>query len=975
MNAKLLSAALLCLSFAIPMRAQFFTLGSDPAYLRWSSINTPTYKVIYPRGLDSLARTYALTLEREVAPAGFSVGFKPNDSYRKRMPVVLHSHSAYSNGQVTWTPRRMDLLTVPDAFAPEATPWVRQLVVHESRHVAQMQFSSAKPFRAFNYLTGQLLAGGLAAVYCGPAFFEGDAVAAETALTSVGRGRTADFLEYWRAASIEGDTRDYWQWRYGSQRYYTPDYYRAGYVMMAGMRTLYDAPDFTAKYFKRIADHHGIAFFNFQKTVKEVSGKSLDAAFAEVCDSLQGQWAADDLRRAPYMYCTQTVPSPRRYTEYTDLEMAGNRLIAVRSGITRPTELVEVGSDGKVKYLTSFAKIHSSPRYSKVTDRFYWSELSSSGRWEMASFSNISFSDKKGKLSNLTRRTRFFHPSPSPVDTLLSATEYPVEGGSNVVILSSLGGQVLKRYHAPDNLQVVETAWVEDEVFASVIGEDGFGICRVGSFDTVLDMQAVKIKQLHSGNGRLLFTCDRTGVNEVYSLDPSDGSLVQLTSTRLGASDFTFDASGDTLYYASPGRDGRLVFKTPTDSLPARPVDLAVLATYPFAEELARQEEVKYDESLPVEIGEPQRYSRLSNLFRVHSWIPAYFNYDETSSMSLETIGSYAGLGATVFSQNDLGNAYGFAGYHFNPATGRHSGHASFTYAGLLPVIEVSGGINERAAYTYTEKTNVNGNPFIKAVANDKLSLSATIDTYIPLKSSLGGWSIGVIPQASLTVSNDDFAAFSASMSRLIVNLRGYAMQSIPSSRILPRFGIGVNLGYVARPWSQGFVCPDQFVHLYGYVPGFWETHGFKLAVLYEQRLTGGRFVDPYVKIAPRGYGYRADKYLAAFTDKVKLSWDYAMPIAPVDWSWLSPVAYIRNFELIPHGDWTGFYSYSLGSGNLYSVGLDFIVRLGNLLWIPYDTRLGISYDYNGGSYYSKLEADGSVNSPHSLSLVFTIDI
>ena len=201
---------------ALPAAAQFYTMGADPGGLRWNCVETPTYRVVYPRGLDSLARAYAVALEQAASPVGRSLGARPNAAYSGKMPVVLHTETAHSNGQVTWTPRRLELLTVPDSFAPEPTPWMLQLAVHESRHIAQMQFGAQKPFRWLNVLGGQLVPGGLAAVYCGPAFFEGDAVAAETALTAAGRGRTADFLEYFRVSFAAGDFRDYWRWRYGS---------------------------------------------------------------------------------------------------------------------------------------------------------------------------------------------------------------------------------------------------------------------------------------------------------------------------------------------------------------------------------------------------------------------------------------------------------------------------------------------------------------------------------------------------------------------------------------------------------------------------------------------------------------------------------------------------------------------------------------------------------------------------------------
>ena len=60
---------------------------------------------------------------------------------------------------------------------------------------------------------------------------------------------------------------------------------------------------------------------------------------------------------------------------------------------------------------------------------------------------------------------------------------------------------------------------------------------------------------------------------------------------------------------------------------------------------------------------------------------------------------------------------------------------------------------------------------------------------------------------------------------------------------------------------------------------------------------------------------------------------------------------------------------------NLYSVGADLKVRLGNLLWIPYATRIGLRYDYNGGNCLESLKAAGAHVDRHSLQLIMSVDM
>ena len=362
MKYRLLTAALASILAAFPAAAQFYTLGSEPASVRWSSIETPTYRLIYPNGLDSLARVYALHLEQAAALVG----------EHGRLPSQPEFQQAHASGaprphrlfQRTreLDPRRVELMTMPDPDWPEPTPWETQLTIHESRHVAQMQYTAARPFRGWTYLTGQLVSGALAALYCGPAFFEGDAVVAETALTRGGRGRTADFLEYFRVSFAEGGFRNYWRWRYGSQRLYTPDYYRIGYITAAGVRSIYDTPDFTARYYQRIADHGGVTFNNFSKTIEDISGKKLDAAFTEIRDSLRSFWNEDDARRAPFMASRSLTSPGKRYTELNGLTtLAGGRMFAVRSGITVPHQLVEISPTVRSRFSETSAPAAPDP--------------------------------------------------------------------------------------------------------------------------------------------------------------------------------------------------------------------------------------------------------------------------------------------------------------------------------------------------------------------------------------------------------------------------------------------------------------------------------------------------------------------------------------------------------------------------------------------------------------------------------------
>ena len=55
--------------------AQFYVTGDDPGRLRWYSVETENFKVIYPEGTDSLAKSYAAKIEKFRIPVSLSSGY------------------------------------------------------------------------------------------------------------------------------------------------------------------------------------------------------------------------------------------------------------------------------------------------------------------------------------------------------------------------------------------------------------------------------------------------------------------------------------------------------------------------------------------------------------------------------------------------------------------------------------------------------------------------------------------------------------------------------------------------------------------------------------------------------------------------------------------------------------------------------------------------------------------------------------
>ena len=944
----------LCLAVvaAIPAAAQLTASGTEPAKVKWQTFNSANYQLIFPEGLDSLARLYAASLERYRIPNSVSSGFKVNQFYNTPMPAVLHSFTGYSNGSVSWAPRNMSLYTNPESYSPDPQNWIDQLAVHEGRHAAQMQLgASARKFEVFNILSGELFAGSMAAIYSGPTFLEGDAVAAETALTDAGRGRTADFLQSYRVCFADSLWRDYWKWVYGSQRWYTPDYYRAGYVLHAGMRNTFDKPDFTKYYYQRIIRKPLLPFFNLQKSVKEVSGKKFKKAFRQIEEDFAADWAQNDTLRlelaGEFQEGEDITRATKYFQAYRGLVALGDTLYAIRTGLDLIPELVRIDSSGTVQHFRYMASQTSRLAVSEKNRSIYWTGHDSDFRWEKKSSSRLyRFDPVRKKLACLSGpNDRWYNPAASPIDNRVAVISNRLDGRTELLLLNGLSGEVWQTIPAPDSLQLVEPAWIEDKLYASAIGPNGFGIYAVDGWKELLPQRIVKINRLFGRDGRLWFTSDRDGTSELYSLG-TDGSLRQETTLHFGGNDWCF--SGDKLLYTALSVFDKGVKTLPASELLGQTVSPDPLPR-PIPEKLAYQEDtlaanlvLSAKDTLMLDFPEAEPYNKGAHLFKFHSWLPVYVDEDVVSSMSFEDIYTDASLGATVFFQNDLETSYGQIGLQALGGT-MPALHAQWVYAGWLPKIELRATVGGRKSLF--QDINIE-------TTDSTISFTGVLDTlaapciygmariYVPLNLSKGAWTRGLIPSFTVSASNDIVTAVDYSGTRLFkttssplalqLALRGYTMLPTPPSGIFPKLGIGAEVGYIDYPLRRVWQPGKYYASVYGYLPGLARTHGL--------RLSG---------VASQEFG---SKWQESTT--MSASAEYALPFAPVDWSFMCPVTYVRNFELHLYGSWEYMGTTNMLNGktdgvNDAYVGAGICAHLANFAWMPYGIHIGLKYLYN----------------------------
>ena len=1034
---KTLITILAGFAVCLPLSAQFYQMGDDPASAKWSWIESPHFRIIYPEGLDSTARDYAVELEKYRLPVSHSAGFIPGEKISARMPVVLHPYSAMSNGSVAWAPKRMDLLTSPPAYNPEPLPWKTMLGIHELRHVAQMQFGLSYCFRPFRYVFGEMFAGAVSGVYPNQWLLEGDAVVAETALSHSGRGRVSDFMNYYRIAFDNGDFRNPTRWKYGSYWRYTPDHYAYGYMVLSGIRYMYDVPDFTGQLLTHYA-RRPYDIFAKNTVSRKLTGKRFKLLVKESIALYHDIWTEDMQNRGPFLPYTKISGKPHVFTEYSDNLVIGDTLYTLKESFNKGRRLVRIDSSGKEKTISAFGSDVGMLYWSPALNRLFWSETLPDMRWSLKYDSAIRYLDfGTGKKGTLARDGRMFNPNPSPADGHIAVTEYTDDGKSRLSILTGLTGAREISFAVPDSLQLVETAWHNDTVYATAISDRGYGIYHLeishlnrhdGDSDlhhheeTVYhhdDMEyvwketlapsPVMIFNFGMDGPWLMFTSDRTGTNEMYRMDPHSGRIFQETSLKYGGVDFTFSEDGRDLICSAADITGAPLVRIDADSLLHREVDFHERYTWKIADSLSGQEKRLAAENGVAEVNpetvavsSPEKYRKFPHLFNLHSWAPAYFDFDNISDSSYEEYYSYLSLGASAIFQNRLGTFTGFAGYsaHEDPVFGdrwRHSGHVKLTYSGLYPVLEAQVDFNDRASRTlagavYSDMTGI---PFMEKYGyeyNNGPLVSGKFSMYIPFNFSSGGWSRGLIPRISYSVSNDRINSWkymiravpdpiagtvdeqitgitqgrSAIYQSLTATLRYYTMLPAAHADVYPELGIGIEAGGSVHPGMKNMVTPSVYLHTYGYLPGIYGNQGLMLSATFNKRIGGQALMASGVNTLPRGLSHEEDlsSWASMQSCGLKLSADYAMPFPLGDFSILN-LFYVSRGIITPHFDWS-----FIGKEQFYSVGATLEVEFGSFFGMSFPASVGVTYSYNGGPSFGSFQGLGR----HYAGPVFSVD-
>ncbi len=876
------SAMVLCCHIA---SGQYYDWGQDPASVKWNRIKTLDGSYIFPRTYDRHAARIVNYMDtvRPYISEGFELG-------PMKMPVIMHTQNFQSNGLVMLAPKRIELIVTPSQTL-YATPWTKQLAIHEYRHSVQYNNLTSGFVKYLNALLGEQgsLLGTILLSYW---FLEGDAVLAETQMTDFGRGLQPSFTMQYRAFCYENMKFSRDQYFSGSFRYPMPSQYELGYQIVSYADTKYglNAWGRVAK----DASRQPLMFFTNHFYLDKNHYTTPKKLFHETFDDLWTFW-----KTLPQVEDSSTpiVPVGKTYTTYSSpIGLPDGSILAFKDDLVRPVGMVSVTPDGKEKVVMRPGSL-SSPM-STAGGKVYWAEYRQSTFWAQRVNSQLCWFDPTTGKKGIVKGER--------------RTVYPIamdDGGYAMAEYNYDGSYSIK--HGDWSIALPDTVSVHGLAFDNAtngfyfigLSDAGMWIGNVlrgdDSFTMVTRPTRSTMANLRAKDGKLYYNSIATGKDEAHMYDLAEGREYAITESKYGSFSpaplgdgrvvmTTFSKDG---YRLSVQDEGKVMKEVQWSKLPKN-----VVNPQRRKWNVINMDDVRVEDTTRYET---RKYRKGLNLIQVHSWAPFYFDSFELIEGSEFNFGT----GVTLLSQNQLNSTFSQLGYRYKQK--EHYVSGKFRYYGWAPKFEVSAEWSTRDQYDYRAGLGTLDPAYRPGNYYNVKGL-----VYLPITLSSGYHVRRLTPQIEIEHNNariisgglkfrDGQFVYDKSGLRFRTGYQklGAAIQFSDNVQMAyrdfqPRWGYMVGVSASGNPFNDMY---SNLLEFFGrvYTPGFFPNHGIRLRGNIQHVIGEGL------------YGSRSDDYFPRGADYDRLnpgkysgfSVDYQLPLCYPE-TGIPAVLYITRVRL-----------------------------------------------------------------------------
>jgi hypothetical protein len=875
-----LPSILLCFLFFLPLAVfpQYFTVGTDPASVKWRHLKSDHFRIIYPRGMDSTARYVANAFE-----LNFPMAAKGLESRTGKWPVILHNQSIVSNAFTPYAPKRIEFLTTPPQdIYPQ--PWLDQLVIHEYRHSVQYGSVNRGFSKALSYVFGQQVTAGVLGLFVPMWFIEGDATAQETAMSESGRGRSPSFEKGLRAQFLEKGIYSYDKAYNGSFKDYVPDWYELGYQLVAYTRINYGM-DAWKPVMERVGKYPFMVV-PFSSALHKQTGMGKSRLYRKAADYLKTGWKWQAAKSVYTNFERISKPAEKNYTQYDEPVFLSDSVIIIdKVSIDDVNRYVLIDFEGNEKIILTPGLGMLDDALSAAGGLICWAEQNPDPRWTLRNYGVLNIYDMAtGKQRQLTHRTKFFAPILSGDGSRILVSEVAPDGRNSLVIVSSKTGEVLNRITSPENYFFAQPNWSPDDrlVVSVVLGKNGKSLVIAdpgsGRMRNIIPFGYKDIGEPVFYDRYILFRASYSGIDDIYAADTLTAEIFRVTSSRFGASGPVVSPDSKKLVYSSYSSMGNELVWAPLDSSTWQPLSEVHDYSLKLYEPLTSQMNYIFDPDSVKDADHLSKpYRKGLHLFNFHSWAP----------VTVDIYNMDINPGVTLLSQNLLGTSTTRLGYQYNlnDETGKY--FVNYSYEGLYPAFDVSTDYGLRkGAHTDSAGT-------VTKYRYHELNLAAGVR--VPLNWYARSWYMGIQPFAGYSLKylklepGTDLHFLHDRIQSLDYHLLFYAQIRQSYRDLMPKWGQTVQLDYRDTPFGNDPKNSIFAAQAVLYFPGLFRHHGLKVYCGYQERVASYYEYGSIVNM-PRGYsGIDADRILSG-------SLYYEFPVFYPDWH-IGPVIYMKRLK------------------------------------------------------------------------------
>lgn len=925
------------------LQAQYFNMGQDASSVKWRQIQTDHFQVIFPRENEEQAQALARKLEAAFDYLTYTMHASP-----RKMSVILHSFSTFSNALNGWAPRRLEMWPVPDQET-YGQDWIEQLAIHEVRHTVQVEKMNQGFGKILSLMLGeqsQALTVGLFVPFW---FLEGDAVVTETALSDIGRGRDPNFTQQLRALVLQKHITDYDQLILGSFQNKIPNHYVVGYHAVA-INRFYKGASYYDKKLDQVAKYSWFRDL-FSKRSNDLRDRSPIKHVAFAIGKLDSLWQSS-FTAVDSFPSSEITPPTSSYVSYFSPVFLSDGIWALRESLSKIPQIVKLDQGKEV-----FAKdigYSAEEHLGGYGHYLVWSEKRFDVRWQNRAWNElVLYNTQTHKSTRITHKSRLFYPVLNSLEEI-AAVDISLLGKNNIVLLSTNGDLLPNVIPNPANDFLMQPSWSFDGTQLAFVA-----ITQKGKELRLWDRKTEKVSVIKQasfseishpsfGDNTIYYTSADSGIHIIHSLSLVDGSDKAIVPSEFGGDYAVVDSDGSRLIYADYSANGYALKEIDVDSMNHSLVTTSPVLPFDLAGKLTQQEmgvvDFTVDSTL---ILSSQSYSKW-NLINLHSWFPFYLSQDYTKT-------GFPGF--TLMSQNKLSNTIMYASFNSDSRYQDERYSIGISFNMFFPVFDLkytTGKIDNRGLVGH--EVAYRGYRYLINAANEANVSDLRVTLSFPLKFSRGIWQRGALPYLSYgreTVSNYSFEAKVVGGSRgQSFNIDAVEIGSFTQGLVLYNYSQmatrdlfyrwGQRLDLYAKQTAAGNV---DYGKLYAcqwlqYLPGVSLNHHLFLTLGYQERTYGDQGAFSNYLNFPRGG-------VSLYNDKLmSFSSDYYMPIGYPDLG-VGWFAYVKRIGL------SGFFDYSS------SVSVDVTSRLwssGGSFWLDsylfrYEVPLRFEFrqGYNSG--------------------------